>query len=156
MMRRFLRTTLLAAALAPLAAATLPAFAQETVIIPTRIIYPGETISADALEEVPLRRQLKNPSSVVVGMQQLDGKVARRTLLPGRMIAVGSVRDAYLVETGAPVQVMFVHGGLQIAISGVPLQSGAAGDMVRVRNIDSGVVFSGVVMADGTIRVSSS
>lgn len=155
-MRRFLRKTLLAAALAPLAAATLPAFAQETVIIPTRIIYPGETISADALEEVPLRRQLKNPSSVALAVQQLDGKVARRTLLPGRMIAVGSVRDAYLVEPGSPVQVMFVHGGLQIAISGVPLQSGAAGDVVRVRNIDSGAVVSGIVMADGTIRVSAS
>jgi len=36
------------------------------------------------------------------------------------------------------------------------LQPGAAGDFVRVRNIDSGKVFSGTVMADGTIRVGAS
>jgi flagellar basal body P-ring formation protein FlgA len=105
---------------------------------------------------VPLRRHLKNPSSVAVHWRQLEGKVARRTLLPGRMIAVTSVREAHLVEAGKPVQVLFMHGGLQIAIAGVPLQAGAAGDLIRVRNLDSGAVFTGVVMNDGTIRVSAS
>jgi len=38
----------------------------------------------------------------------------------------------------------------------VTLQPGAAGDLVKVRNIDSGKIFSGTVMADGSIRVSAS
>lgn len=144
------------AALSALAAMVLPALAQGTVIVPTRVIYPGEIVTADSLEEVPLRRQLRNPGSVVRQWQQLEGKVARRTLLPGRMIGVNSVREAYLVEPGKPVQVLFVHDALEISISGLPLQNGAAGDMIRVRNIDTGAVFTGTVMADGTIRVSAS
>jgi flagella basal body P-ring formation protein FlgA len=38
----------------------------------------------------------------------------------------------------------------------VALQPGAAGDLVKVRNVDSGKIFSGTVMADGTIRVGAS
>jgi flagella basal body P-ring formation protein FlgA len=54
------------------------------------------------------------------------------------------------------VRVIFMQGGLEIALSAVALQAGAAGDMVRLRNVDSGSVFDGVVMADGTVRVSAS
>ena len=155
-MRRLLRTIMLAAALAVSAGTVSTAFAQQTVIIPTRVIYPGEIVTTDSLEEVPLRRQVKNLGALALEFGQLEGKVARRTLLPGRMIPVASVRDAWLVEPGKPVQVRFVHGALEISISGIPLQAGAAGDMVRVRNADSGSVFSGVVMSDGSIRVLSS
>ncbi len=155
-MRRFLRTLLLAAALPLSALLAGPALAQETVIIPTRVIYPGEVISADMLEEVPLRRQVRNLASLTLDWSQIEGKVARRTLLPGRMIPVSSFRDAWLVEPGKPVQVVFRHGGLEISLSGVPLQAGAAGEIVRVRNMDSGSVFTGIVMGDGTIRVSAS
>ena len=154
-MRRLLRTMLLAAGLSTLGS-TAPAIAQETVIIPTRVIYPGETITGDLLEEVPLRRRLKNPQAVMLAIGQIDGKVARRTLLPGRMIPVNYVRDAWLVEPGSPVQVRFVHAGLEISVAGVPLQAGAAGDVIKIRNVDSGIVFTGTVMADGTVRVSAS
>ncbi len=152
-LRRLILSALSAAGL--LLAAGVTAFAQETVIVATRVVYPGEVISGDALQEVPLRRQLRNPSTIAFGWGQVEGKVARRTLLPGRMIPLNYVRNAYLVEPGAPVQMVFVHGGLEISATGVPLQAGSAGDVVRVRNLDTGTVVSGIVMADGTIRVSA-
>lgn len=155
-MRRLPRTILLAAVLLAMPGALVCAYAQETVVVPTRTIYPGEIVTADALEEVPLRRQLRNINAIALAVGQLDGKVAKRTLLPGRLVAVAAVRDAWVVERGAPVQVMFAHEGLEIVISGLPLQPGAAGDMIQVRNIDTGAVFVGTVMADGTVRVSPS
>ncbi|KAB2865384.1 MAG: flagella basal body P-ring formation protein FlgA, partial [Bauldia sp.] len=82
-MIRRLRVLLPAVLLALAAGAALPARAQETVIVPTRVIYPGETVTADLLQEVPLRRQLRNPAAVERDWRALDGKVARRTLLPG-------------------------------------------------------------------------
>lgn len=145
-------------ALAAMAAVlgAVPALAETLVVVPNRVIYPGQTITADALDLVPLRRKLSDPSGVLYDRQEAVGQVASRTLLPGRMIPVGSMRQAYLVEPGKPVEVRFVQGGLQISITGVPLQSGAAGEMIRVRNADTGVVFSGIVMADGSVRVSAS
>ena len=43
-----------------------------------------------------------------------------------------------------------------ISITAVPLEPGAAGDVVKLRNVDSGRIFSGIVMADGTVRVGAS
>jgi len=40
-----------------------------------------------------------------------------------------------------------------ISASGTPLQDAAIGDLIKVRNIDSGITVSGTVMADGTVRV---
>jgi flagella basal body P-ring formation protein FlgA len=34
------------------------------------------------------------------------------------------------------------------------LQDGAVGDVIKVRNSDSGVTVSGAVQPDGTVRVS--
>jgi flagella basal body P-ring formation protein FlgA len=141
-----------------LAGAVTPgvAVADEVVLIPNRVIYPGETIGPDALKEVTLLPGRHKPNAVATTEQQLDGRVAKRTLLPGRYIPASAIREAWLVERGASVQVYFVAGQLRISTTAVTLESGSAGDLVKVRNIDSGKVLSGTVMADGTIRVGTS
>ena len=58
------------------------------------------------------------------------------------------------MEAGELVTAMFVHGGLTITAQAVPLEPGALGDMVRMRNPDSGKVFSGVVLAASTPSAS--
>lgn len=153
--RSFLRAGhgLAAAAMALILAS--PALASETAVVPTRVIYPGETIDAGTLDTVTLRQGKARLGAVVSSPEEVAGKVARRTLLPGRAIPLGSVREPYLVEAGAPVQVLFVQGSLTISLSAVPLQPGAVGDLIKLRNIDSGAVFTGIVMSDGTIRVGA-
>ncbi|WP_157016396.1 flagellar basal body P-ring formation chaperone FlgA [Mesorhizobium xinjiangense] len=130
-----------------------PAIAQDVVVTPKRVIYPGETVQADALKEVTLRAGRKAPGSVALVIDQIEGKVARRTLLPGKYVSLSALREAYAVEAGTAVQVKYIQGALRISTTGVPLQPGAIGDVVKVRNLDSGSILSGMVMADGTIRV---
>ncbi|MBN9254730.1 MULTISPECIES: flagellar basal body P-ring formation chaperone FlgA [unclassified Mesorhizobium] len=147
-----------------LVAGAVPACAQETtadgasevVLIPSRVIYPGETIDLAALKQVTLAPGKHRPDAVATLARELEGKVAKRTLLPGRYIPTNAVREAWLVEQGASVQMFFVAGGLTISATAVTLQPGAAGDQVKVRNVDSGKIISGTVMADGTIRVGAS
>jgi len=129
--------------------------AGEVVLIPSRVIYPGEMIDTGALKPVTLLPGKHRPDAVATQAEELQGKVAKRTLLPGRYIPTAAIRDAWLVEQGAAVQIYFTAGGLTISASGVTLQPGAAGDLVKVRNVDSGKIISGTVMADGTIRVSA-
>jgi flagella basal body P-ring formation protein FlgA len=143
-----------AAGLALLAGAGT-ASAQEIVTIPSRVIYPGETINAEALKEVVLREGKVPPAAVAMAMTDVEGKVARRTLLPGRYIALSSVRDAYLIDRGAEVQIVFISGPLTITAAAVTLEPGSVGDLVKARNIDSGKVVAGTVMADGSIRVGN-
>ncbi|SDA70258.1 flagella basal body P-ring formation protein FlgA [Mesorhizobium qingshengii] len=165
----FRRTALVLA----LVAGAMPAFAQESdnqsatqiassqpagevVLIPNRVIYPGETIELAALKQVTLMAGKHKPDAVATRAEELNGKIAKRTLLPGRYIPATAIREAWLVEQGAAVQVFFIAGGLTISATAVTLQPGAAGDLVKVRNIDSGKILSGTVMADGSIRVSAS
>lgn len=165
----FLRPALFAAALAILAGGTVaPTSAQqaasaataapasEVVLIPNRVIYPGETLALAALKSVTLVAGKQKPDAVATRAEELDGKIAKRTLLPGHYIPVNALRDPWLVEQGAPVQVIFAAGPLTISAAAVTLEPGSAGDLVKVRNIDSGKVFSGTVMADGTIRIGAS
>jgi flagella basal body P-ring formation protein FlgA len=156
MAKRVLDKAALAVAALALLAGAVAARAQEVVLIPNRVIYPGETIDLAALKEVTLKPGKVIPPAVAFRAPELDGKVAKRTLLPGRYVPVTAVREAWLVEQGASVQVVFVSGALTISATAVTLQSGAAGDFVKVRNVDSGKVFSGTVMADGSIRVGAS
>lgn len=48
---------------------------------------------------------------------------------------------------------VFTSGTLVITAMGTPLESGAAGDFIKIRNIDSGIIVSGTVLADGRIQV---
>ena len=138
------------------AAWALPAAAQDMAVVSTRVIYPGQTVEASALEEIALRKAPRTSAAYAVAVEDLEGKVARRTLLPGKLVPLSSVREAYLVERGASVQVVFTAGALTISATAVTLEPGSAGDMVKLRNLDSGKVISGVVMADGTVRVGAS
>lgn len=131
------------------------AMATDTAVIPKRVIYPGETIDAGSLSEVPLRNPARVTTEIAYVAEDIDGKVAKRTLLPGRFIPLSSVREAYVVEAGSPVEVNFAQNGLQITTMAIPLQPGSIGDMIRVRNADSGAVFSGIVLANGTVMVGN-
>jgi flagella basal body P-ring formation protein FlgA len=142
-------------AMAFLAAVPVTANAGEMAVVANHVIYPGQTVNAGALREIQLRSGYRSPTPFVREPGEIANKIALRTILPGRLIPEGSVRDAYLVEAGKPAHVVYTQGALTITMVAVPLEPGSAGDLIKVRNTDSGAVFSGVVMADGTIRVGA-
>ncbi|WP_237684184.1 flagellar basal body P-ring formation chaperone FlgA [Pseudaminobacter soli (ex Zhang et al. 2022)] len=130
-----------------------PALAGQAVLVPNRVIYPGETIVANALRELILAEGKVAPENVVIELSGLEGKIAKRTLLPGRYVRPNALREAYVVEKGVAVEMIFAAGGLTISATAVTLEPGSAGDMVKLRNVDSGKIVSGTVMGDGTVRV---
>ncbi len=125
---------------------------QRMAVIPTQTIYPGEVIDRDRLEEV----EVTNPAlsgDYATSTEQVIGKVTSRTLLQGRVILVSALREPYVVERGKAVRIVFTNGPLTITAGGAPLENAAVGDLIRVRNTDSGIIVSGTVMDDGTIHV---
>jgi len=123
-----------------------------TAVVPKRIIYPGEEIDAGQLEEV----EVTNPNIVngfAENIAAVSGMVSKRTLLPGRVILVSALREPFAVSRGTTVQLVFDGGSLVLRAAGTPLQDAAVGELIKVRNKDSGVIVSGTVMADGTVHV---
>ncbi|MFN7101449.1 MAG: flagellar basal body P-ring formation chaperone FlgA [Pseudorhizobium sp.] len=125
-----------------------------TAVVPKQIIYPGEEISAGVVEEVEVTNP-KLAGDYARSINEVTGMVSTRTLLPGRTILLAGLRAPYAVRRGSSIRLGFNIGGMMISAAGTPLQDASIGDIVRVRNNDSGVIVSGTVMADGTVQVMS-
>lgn len=147
------RAAAVTACLWAMLAAGGPAHAEKPMaVIPTRTIYPGEIVDAGRLEAV----EVTNPAlkgDYATTMDQVVGKITNRTLLQGRVIIVSALREPYAVERGKAVRLVFSSGPLTITAGGAPLENAAVGDLIRVRNTESGVIVSGTVMQDGTVHV---
>ena len=123
-----------------------------TAVVPKRIIYPGQELEAAQLEEV----EVTNPNIVrgyAETIADVSGLVTKRTLLPGRVILTSALREPFAVSRGTTVQLVFDNGSLLLRAAGTPLEDAAVGDLIKVRNKDSGVIVSGTVMGDGTVHV---
>lgn len=123
--------------------------------VPTTTIYPGEIIDDGMITERSLQPSQVGRLIVVPKRADLIGKVARRTLLPGRPVPVIAVAVPDLVARGVPVEIVFQEGGLTILAQAMSLEAGSAGDVIRVRNLDSGLIIKAKVQADGTLRVGA-
>ena len=129
-----------------------PAAAAERRPGPAVTISPGDVIREDMLADQDFPDAVSS-SSFATNRSMLVGKVARRTLLPGQAIATNAVGEPRLVRIGALVRVVYRDDGLVIQTYAAALQNGAAGDIVTVRNSESGVTISGIVAADGSVQV---
>jgi flagella basal body P-ring formation protein FlgA len=156
-MRRklFARALAWGALLALAATAAMPAQAADTTLpVPSVTIYPGDLIQNSYLVD---RDFSSNPTMPRTGFidsrKMLVGKVARRTLLPGVPIPLNGVSEPNAISNGARVRVIFSQEGLQIEAYAIALQAGSVGEVISVRNPDSGITISGIVQSDGSVRV---
>jgi flagella basal body P-ring formation protein FlgA len=136
------------------AACATVSLAQEALVpTPRAVIYPGDVILDEMLVDVAnVTRDGSGP--FVDSRSLIVGRAARLTLLPGHAIPFSGISNRKLVSNGAEVKLVFSEGDLVIMTTGAALQDGSIGDIVRVRNDDSGVTVSGAVQPDGSVRVS--
>ncbi|MTI45926.1 flagella basal body P-ring formation protein FlgA [Roseibium hamelinense] len=120
--------------------------------VPKVTIHPGDELNTDNVIIRRFPRQTTQQFAVMTDRYALKGMVARRTLLPGKPIPTTAVEAEVLVRRGEPARLVFQEQGLTIVMQVEAMQNGAAGKVVRVRNIDSGLVVTGIVQSDGTIR----
>jgi flagella basal body P-ring formation protein FlgA len=121
-------------------------------VVPTQIIYPGEQIDAKRLKtvEVTNRNLAQGYASAI---NQVEGLVTTRTLLPGRTIMVGSLKQPSAMKRGDKILLVYDNGSLRITAAGTPLADGAVGELIQVRNTDTGVILSGTIMPDRSVLV---
>ena len=145
---------LAAFALAAVGAKGLPAIAAELQMpVPVAMVYPGQNIVERGLSLGDFIVKDDKVDLFVLDESMLAGMVAKRTLLPGNAIRLTDIALPDLVKAGSQVTLVYRESGLVITGLGTALASGAAGDLVKVRNLDSGIVVAGVVEQDGTIRI---
>ena len=152
-MSRWFASSMLLCAWCCTAVLTSPAHGEVIKLItPKAVVYPGDLLSESMVMKVRFRVRPRSGATFVREFNQIVNKVARRTLVPGRPIHLSSLREPYVVNRGDTLTMVFSNAGLSIVGTVVAMQPGATGRRIRVRNTDTGVIVSGVVQADGTIR----
>ena len=141
--------------LALLAGPARPARGEEQMVavpVPAAAIYPGTPISDEQIVDKSYRESISR-AAVHQNRNSVVGRTARRVLMPGRPIPITALKESEPVASGQQVTVVFAHGGIEITGRGIALQSGRTGELISVRNVDSGVVIRAVVDSDGTVHV---
>lgn len=143
----------LAAGVAFLLAATVAAGAAERLPVTVVTVYPGDIIAEQMLTDASFADGTAENFPIVASPDALVGKVARRTLLPGHLIARNAVAEPDLVQRGTIVPAIYQDGPLTITASVLALESGSLDAAIQVRNVDSGKVIVGSVQANGSVRI---
>jgi flagellar basal body P-ring formation protein FlgA len=128
---------------------------QATIFVPVAAIYPGDVIASQSLIERQVRGVPQLGPRFGSRKEDLVGKVARRTLIPGQPIPESAVRTHDTVIQGHSYDILYRSGALTVSGVAVPLKSAAAGETVNVRNSETGLVVQATVQAGGTLLVQS-
>ncbi len=122
------------------------------VVVARRDIERGMEISASDVE--PKYLWMK-PSRVrgILAYSDVLGKVATRPIPPGTVITSSMVKRPVMVRRGQLVKFLLIAGGVRIEGVAKAMQSGCAGDWVKLRNLASGRVFGGEVIGEGRVLV---
>lgn len=140
--------------IAALTVGASPALAQEMAIVSRHMIYPGQTVEPASLQMVDASDCPNCDEGFLRDAADAVGKIAVRSLLPGRLIFLRDLREAPLITRGKEVRVFYRKGRLQISMNAIPLNDAAAGQEVSVRNSGTGAVIKGIVHDDGAVWIS--
>jgi len=144
--------TLVNAASAP-NATTAPAPTTQKVLVAKEILKRGTLLSPSqfVVKELPpsgMEAQLIQDPQLVANMELV------RDLLPDTPLRTYDVKNAIMVKRGQDVLVTAGAGqGFQITIKAEALQDGAMGEMIRLKNTESGRSLSAEVTGQGTARM---
>ncbi|MDX2308821.1 MAG: flagellar basal body P-ring formation chaperone FlgA [Hyphomicrobium sp.] len=125
------------------------------IMVPRAVIYPGDRIGPGALEKRSVALSGISRDAVVLRPDEIENRIARRTLIPGQPIQKDWVREPFAVKQGEPVSVRYLSGAISIVLSAIAIESGAVGDRVAARNSETGRIVRGTVSGVGTLSVSA-
>lgn len=125
----------------------------QTVLVLARGIAPGETITADAF--VAERRDASRiVGAAVADPTQAVGRVARRMLPAGAVLASTDLVAQRLIRRGDNVALVSRRGGVEVRVAGKALADAGENERVTVENLSSRRVVQGIVGAAGDVWVS--
>lgn len=103
-----------------------------------------------AWTEIPERLVTKD---IVLDADTLIGKTPSKFIQNGRPLRSTEIKSPQLVNRGDEVTIQYNMGGMMLTAKGKSLQSGAAGEIIRVTNVASNKPMSGKVTGDRVITV---
>jgi flagella basal body P-ring formation protein FlgA len=128
--------------------------ADDTIELPvgTMRLATGMVLREEDVHMVRVRTSLVH-GEVVHSLDQAIGMQMRRQVPPGQPLAVADLARPTAVQRGATVQMQLAVSGLSVTGQGMALESGAAGERIRVQNSSSRAVIEAEVIGPGRVRI---
>lgn len=131
-----------------LALALMPGAALAGGLGAARTLPVGHVIAAGDLTVIDTDRPGLTDPSAAIGMQ------TRITIYEGRPLHATMLQAPRVVGRNQIVRLRFRRGALQIDTEGRAMSDGAAGELIRVMNMDSRSTVTAQVMPDGTLAIT--
>ena len=130
----------------------MPAIAETGVriVVPTRDIARGQTISDSDLTYATVAGSALM-SGTVTSFAAVKDMEARRMLRAGEALRADDVRRPVVVTKGQTVTMLFHAPGVELTAMGRAMGEGGIGDTVTVQNPSSFRMIIGVITAPGTV-----
>ena len=134
-----------------------------TLYVPANVT----TITQVLVTNTPLRRghvmtagdislQSKNTSQLnaayLSNPDQVVGKVLKRNLANKALLTRAVLTEPHIIHKGQHVDLRAGLGGLNVSAPAIALMGGAVGDRIRVKNVSSGKIVEGAILASGVVR----
>lgn len=124
---------------------------EKPALVLKRAVIAGEMIDESLVETrfVDISSGAKRPLSI----EQLGSLETSRGLPAGHALLETDARAPEAVKRGQLVKIIGGMGDFEIAVQGVAEAAGRVGELVRVKNTESGRLLSGRVIEAGVVRV---
>lgn len=124
----------------------------QTVVVLARGVAAGETVPAEALA-TEQRDAARIAGAALSDPAQAAGRIARRTLPAGTVLAPGDLVAPRLVRRGDTVALVSRAGGVEVRVAGRALGDAGADERVAVENLSTRKVVQGRVGPGGEVLV---
>lgn len=122
------------------------------VVVVTRPLARGDLIGDGDLQVV--ERDLGQlPFGYLQDPAEATGKQLLRPLSAGTALTPAMLEAPRLVRRGQQVTLLAIAGSVEVRMTGTALGDAAAGERVRVRNVNSKRIIEGVVTPSGQVQV---
>jgi flagella basal body P-ring formation protein FlgA len=89
-----------------------------------------------------------------IELEQIVGKALTQSVKTGQIIDEKDLRDKPIINQNQHINIVFIKRNLTIEASGIALESGALGEVIKVKNIDNNKILKGWVSDENTVTVN--
>ncbi len=125
----------------------------QDALVSTAAIARGEKLTSDMF--TAQRREIVSQSDpLVTSLDEISGMEVNRSLPPGKALSYSMLKPEELIRRGEQVTILYQRGSVQITATGEAKQSGARGELIKVRNLNTNKVITAEVQDEESVRVS--
>lgn len=122
------------------------------IVVSSRAILQNETLDSSDLtiNEVD-SKNLSNP--YFTSLDAMAGTRARNYIPAMTVIKPSMIQKQFIIKNGSPVSIVLDSGSIYVRMSGVAIDDGMKGDLIRVRNTTSGRIITAKVVNSMIVKV---